>query len=121
VNPSTERHDRARLREVARLGLDQPAPRDYLGGLVEEVATRLGTPFAVVDVLLDDAQVFLAGRGPMPPWVAEAGGTPIEWAFCTKFLSERAPWSVADLATHPDHQGNPLVRVEGCGPTSARR
>jgi GAF domain-containing protein len=113
VNPPAPRPDRVRLRDVARLGLDQEASREYLDELVEEVATRLGTPFAVVDVLLDDAQVFLAGRGPMPQWITEARGTPMEWAFCAKFLDDRAPWSVSDLSAHPAHRDNPLVRVEG--------
>ncbi|KUL35839.1 GAF domain-containing protein [Actinoplanes awajinensis] len=106
-------YERDRLREVARLGLDRGEQRAYLTGVVERVSTRLGTPFAMVDALLDDAQVFLAGCGPVPDWIAEADGTPIEWAFCTPFLTEQAARAVADFTIHPEHRDNPLVTLEG--------
>jgi GAF domain-containing protein len=105
--------DRGRLREIARLGLDREEHRAYLTEVVEQVADRLGTPFAVVDVLLDDSQVFLAGCGPMPGWIAEVGGTPIEWAFCTPMLELRAPHVVEDFTAEPQYRRNPLVTVEG--------
>ncbi|WIN00933.1 GAF domain-containing protein [Actinoplanes oblitus] len=106
-------HDPARLREVARLGLDREAPREYLAGMVEEVAGRIGTPFALADALLNDAQVFLAGCGPVPAWVGEVNGTPIEWAFCTRLLPGGRPLFIPDLTEDPEHRENPLVRVEG--------
>ncbi|GIF10309.1 GAF domain-containing protein [Actinoplanes teichomyceticus] len=105
--------DRDRLRDVARLGLDRQEERAYLADVLDAVADRLSTPFAVVDALLDDAQVFLAGRGPIPDWIAEVGGTPMEWAFCVPLLRDRAPRAVGDLSSDPEHQDNPLVRVEG--------
>jgi GAF domain-containing protein len=105
--------DRDRLREVARLGLDREERREYLGDVVEAVADRLGTPFAIADALLDDAQVFLAGCGPVPEWLTEVNGTPIEWAFCTSFLEDRSARTVDDLTADPEHHGNPLVTVEG--------
>ncbi|MFI1989196.1 GAF domain-containing protein [Actinoplanes sp. NPDC020271] len=105
--------DRGRLHEIARLGLDREEHRPYLTEVVDEVAERLGTPFAVLDVLLDDAQVFLAGHGPMPPWIAEVGGTPIEWAFCTPMLEHRESHVVDDFTTEPGYCTNPLVTVEG--------
>ncbi|BCJ42284.1 hypothetical protein GCM10010168_87170 [Actinoplanes ianthinogenes] len=106
-------HDTARLREVARLGLDREAPREYLAGMVEEVSGRIGTPFAVLDALLDDSQVFLAGCGPIPAWAGEVGGTPVEWAFCTRLLTGGKPLFIPDTAQDPEHRDNPLVRVEG--------
>ncbi|GIF05874.1 hypothetical protein Asi03nite_34120 [Actinoplanes siamensis] len=106
-------YDPARIREIARLGLDQEEHRAELTEVVEDVANRLDTPFAVLDILLDDAQVFLAGHGPVPGWLAEAGGTPIEWAFCTPMLGHRRPHAVEDFTTHPVFQENPLVTVEG--------
>ncbi|BCY14357.1 GAF domain-containing protein [Actinoplanes sp. L3-i22] len=105
--------DRERLREVARLGLDREENRDYLGDVVKSVANRLGTPFALADALLDDAQVFLAGCGPVPEWITEANGIPIEWAFCTSLLAERSARTVGDFTTDPEHHANPLVTVEG--------
>ncbi|MEU4687993.1 GAF domain-containing protein [Actinoplanes sp. NPDC023714] len=108
-----ETRDRARLREVARLGVDRELSRDYLAELVEQVAVRMDMPFAMVTGLLSDAQVFLAGRGPVPAWVGEVGGTPMEWAFCAPLLRRPAARYVNDFTTDPDYQDNPLVTVEG--------
>ncbi|SNY15325.1 GAF domain-containing protein [Paractinoplanes atraurantiacus] len=104
-------HDR--LLDVARLGLDHEEPRPYLQDIVDQLAGRLGAPFALIDVLLDGAQVFLAGHGPLPPWIAEAGGTPIEWAFCRPFLTVRQPRIVRDLSEDPMWRDTRLVKVEG--------
>lgn len=102
-----------RLLDIARLGLDREAERGHLQDIVGAVAVRLDTPFALIDVLLDDAQVFLAGFGATSAWVAEVGGTPIEWAFCTPLIGERVPRVVPDLATDPMFRDNPLVTIEG--------
>ncbi|MEU4621482.1 GAF domain-containing protein [Actinoplanes sp. NPDC023801] len=87
--------------------------RPYLTEIVETVSDLMETPFAVISVLLDGAQVFLAGHGPVPKWIGDAGGTPIEWAFCMPMLRSRAGWFVNDFTTEPDHRDNPLVTVEG--------
>ncbi|MEU8243273.1 GAF domain-containing protein [Actinoplanes missouriensis] len=108
-----ELQDHARLREVARLGVDREIPRDYLAELLERVAVELEMPFAVVTGLLSDAQVFLAGRGPIPEWVAEVGGTPIEWAFCVPMLRDQSARCVNDFIADPEYRDNPLVTVEG--------
>ncbi|MEU8813875.1 GAF domain-containing protein [Actinoplanes sp. NPDC048796] len=102
-----------RLLDVAHLGLDREQPRTYLQEIVDQLADRVGAPFALIDVLLDGAQVFLAAHGPVPAWIAQAGGTPIEWAFCRPFLTDRRPRFVRDLATDPMWRDNPLVTVEG--------
>jgi GAF domain-containing protein len=103
----------ARLREVARLGVDLEVSREYLAELVEEVAVRMEMPFAMVTGLLSDAQVFLAGFGPAPDWVGEVGGTPIEWAFCGPLLRDPAARYVNDFTDEPEFRDNPLVTVEG--------
>jgi GAF domain-containing protein len=108
-----ELRDRRRLRDLARIGVDRPAERPYLSGIVDSVTDRMGTPFAMVSALLDGAQIFLAGRGPVPEWIGEAGGTPIEWAFCLPMLRSRAGWYVNDFTTDPAYHDNPLVTVEG--------
>jgi GAF domain-containing protein len=104
---------RERVADVARLGLDREIERHYLHDLVERTALLLGTPFAVLDVLLDDAQVFLDGVGPMPEWLREAGGTPLEWAFCVPLVRNRVAGAMADLSVDPQFRDNPLVTVEG--------
>ena len=109
--PAINRVDR--LVDVARLGLDRETERGYLRAIVDDVSVRLDTPFVVIDVLLNDAQVFLAGSGPMPEFIAEAGGTPLEWAFCQPLVTERRARSVADLTADPLFRDNPLVTVGG--------
>ena len=113
LDPYPELRERQRLIGLARLGVDRVVERPYLTEIVESAAERAGTPFAVVTVLLNGAQVFLAGRGPIPPWIGEAGGTPIEWAFCLPMLRTRAAWSVSDFTADPKYRDNPLVTVEG--------
>jgi len=108
-----ELRERSRLLGLARLGVDRLAERSYLTEIVESAAERAGTPFAVVTVLLNGAQVFLAGSGPIPEWIGEAGGTPIEWSFCLPMLRTRAGWFVNDFAADPEYRDNPLVTVEG--------
>jgi GAF domain-containing protein len=108
-----ELSDRRRLLALARAGVDLQIERPYLTEIVESVTDWMDTPFAMISVLLDGAQVFLAGVGPVPAWIGEAGGTPIEWAFCLPMLRSRAGWFVNDFATEPDHRENPLVTVEG--------
>lgn len=108
-----ELRDRERLRDLARIGVDREGERPYLAGIVRSVTDRMDTPFAMISVLLDDAQVFLAGRGPTPEWIGEAGGTPIEWAFCLPMLKSRSGWYSNDFTTDPAHRDNPLVTVEG--------
>lgn len=102
-----------RLADVARLGLDHETERSYLHDLVERAALELSTPFALIDVLLDDAQVFLDRVGPMPEWIREAGGTPLEWAFCGPLVRDRVARAVTDLADDPLFRNNPLVTIEG--------
>ncbi|GIE80362.1 hypothetical protein Aph02nite_63120 [Actinoplanes philippinensis] len=108
-----ELHDRRRLLALARIGVDRQMERPELTEMVESVTGRIDTPFAVISVLLDGAQVFLAGAGPVPEWIGEAGGTPIEWAFCLPMLRTPKPWFVGDFAADPAYRDNPLVTVEG--------
>jgi GAF domain-containing protein len=105
--------NRERLADVVRLGLDREADRHYLRDIVERAASLLSTPFAVIDVLLDDAQIFLDGVGPIPEWIQEAGGTPLEWAFCGPLVRDRAARATADLIADPLFRDNPLVTIEG--------
>ena len=102
-----------RLVDVARLGLEREAEHFYLRDVVDAVAARLGTPFVVIDVLLNDAQLILAGYGPMPEWIEEVGGTPLEWAFCPPLVVGRVPRVVADLTADPFYKDNPLVTLAG--------
>ncbi|MET0424982.1 MAG: GAF domain-containing protein [Actinoplanes sp.] len=102
-----------RLVDLARLGLDREAERQFLSDLVEAAAARLDTPFVVIDVLLDQAQVIIAEHGPVPEFIVEAGGTPLEWSFCRPLVAGRQARAVPDLTADPMFRDNPLVTVAG--------
>ena len=104
---------RERLAEIARLGLDRETGRGYLQNIIDDAATRMDTPYATIDVLLGHAQIFLGTHGPMPPWIAEAGGIPVEWSFCLPLVPGRAARAVADLSQDTMFKDNPLVTVAG--------
>ena len=101
-----------RLAEIARLGLDVPDQDTVLAEALREASTRLELPMALVTVVLDDAQIFLAHRG-LPDWLADAGGTPVEWSFCRYQVASGAPFVVTDATRDPRVADNPLVTIDG--------
>lgn len=101
-----------RLAEIASLDLFNPEVEALLGEFTGAVAARLGLPVSLVSIVLDNAQVFAASVG-LEGWLAEAGGTPLEWAFCRHAVADREPFVVEDALTHPRVYDNPLVTEEG--------
>lgn len=104
--------DPARLAEIAELGLANPEVDEILQAMVDEAAERLSLPTALVSIVLDEAQRFAAHRG-LGGWIAEAGGTPVEWSFCANSVRSGEPFIVEDATTHPLVKDNPLVQLEG--------
>lgn len=104
-------HDNARLEEIAALGLTSAEVDEVLQRTVEEAAARLDMPTALVSVVMDEAQWFAAHTG-LPPWMAEARGTPVEWSFCANAVRSGEPFVVEDSTTHPLVKDNPLVHMD---------
>jgi GAF domain-containing protein len=104
--------EQGRLAYIADLGIVGRAHDTMLTRLVREAAAVLLMPTALVTVVLDTAQ-FLAAEWGAPDWMAEAGGTPIEWSFCIHSLETREPFVVEDAAAHPLVRHNPLVSQDG--------
>lgn len=100
--------DPERLTALTALKLD-PDTVAGLQELVAEVGERLGMPIALCNLLLDDAQVFVATRGLEGTWLSDVGGTPSEWAFCTNVVERNAPFVVEDATQDPVLAVNPLV------------
>ena len=46
-------------------------------------------------------------------WIAEAQGTPVEWAFCRFAVRDRTDFVVEDAHVHERVKDNPLVTVDG--------
>ena len=103
--------DTARLAEIAALGLTAQEVDEVLQRTVEEAAARLNLPTAMVSVVMDEAQWFAAHTG-LPPWMAEARGTPVEWSFCANAVRSGEPFVVEDATTHPLVKDIPLVEMD---------
>jgi GAF domain-containing protein len=101
-----------RLTEVARYDLCDPALRIRLDAVCGRTARRLGTPIALVTVLLDRAELFAGNHG-MTGWPADVGGLPAEWAFSARLVRDRTPYVVSDAAIDPVHKSNPVVGTAG--------
>jgi GAF domain-containing protein len=103
--------DPARLAEIAALGLTAEEVDEVLQATVNEAAARLALPTAMVSIVMDEAQWFAAHTG-LPPWMAEARGTPIEWSFCANAVRSGEPFVVEDSTTHPLVKDIPLVPLD---------
>lgn len=105
-------HDAQRLQEIAELGLLSREIDPVLQQAAEEAASRLGLPISLVSIVLDEAQHFAASRG-LTGWLAEVGGTPVEWSFCANSVRSGEPFVVEDAQADPRVQENPLVVHDG--------
>lgn len=100
--------DLDRLRDIAGIDLADPELRRRLDVIAHETRQRLGLPMSLVTLVLDSAQL-IAGSDGVAGWIAEAGGTPIEWSFCVNAVLAGEPYVVADAANDPRQWDNPLV------------
>jgi GAF domain-containing protein len=102
----------ARLTEIARLGLAEMSSDPELQGIVSRAAQRISLPIALVSIVLDGAQHFVAQHG-LEGWLKATAGTPSEWAFCVHAVQSKRPFVVEDAQIHPLVQQNPLVANDG--------
>lgn len=105
-------HDVGRLHAVSQYAFESTEASEAMSGLARRAAERLGMPIGLVSVVLDSAQYF-AGMHGVEGWMAEAGGTPIEWSFCANAVRRNAPYVVEDAEADPLQHDNPLVTVDG--------
>lgn len=104
--------DLERLTAIASIDLLNPDLVERLDEISRRTMTRLGHQAAYVSIVLDTAQLILSSAG-MSGWICQAGGTPIEWAFCGHTVALARPYTVEDASQHPAHQASPLVTDEG--------
>jgi len=101
-----------RLNDIAELGLDSPEVDEDLQSIAKRAADELGLPIGVVSIVLDEAQFFVAMHG-VEGWVAEAGGTPVEWSFCRNVVRSEAEFVVENALENDIMKSSPLVQEEG--------
>ncbi|KUL41961.1 GAF domain-containing protein [Actinoplanes awajinensis] len=104
----------ARMHVLAGLDLDNPALRQRLDEITARTAGRLGLPISLVSFVLDTAQL-LGGTYGVEGWIADAGGTPVEWSFCANAVESGQPYVVPDTSVDPLQSVNPLAFVDGFG------
>lgn len=112
--PELDPLTRRRLEEVNRLRLLDPEVEALLGEVTREVSAAFELPLGLISVVLDSAQYFPGGAG-LTGWIAEAGGTPSEWAFCRHVVDGLDPLVVEDARQDPLVLSNPLVTRDGIG------
>ncbi len=112
ANPADVQRERERLEEIASLDLFSDGVAQLLEDLTATAARELGMPISLISVVLDEAQQFAASHG-LEGWLAEAGGTPVEWAFCRFAVRSEETFVVEDATQHPLVVDNPLVRQDG--------
>ena len=105
-------HDIDRLMEVASIDLFDPEVRAVLDDFARRAAEHFHQDCGMVSIVLDGAQFFAGAHG-VEGWIAEAEGTPVEWAFCANVV-RRGSTYVVENAAEDDHQRhNPLVTEDG--------
>jgi GAF domain-containing protein len=104
--------DPDRMRELARIDLDDPVLRARLDAIAHDTRVRLGATISLITLVLDSVQL-IAGSDGLDGWMAEAGGTPVEWSFCANAVLTGRPYVVEDAARDPRQLDNPLVTQDG--------
>lgn len=102
-----------RLMAVARYDLESPALTAVLDRYAAEAAGLLDLPVGIVSIVLNEALLLAGQSGLDGSWMAEAGGSPVEWSFCATTVRTGAPYVVADAAADPVQGTNPLVLLDG--------
>ncbi|WP_432534773.1 GAF domain-containing protein [Kineococcus arenarius] len=104
--------DRARLTAAAAWDGEHPELKRRLDEVASRTAARLGFPLSLVTLVLDSSVVFAGSHG-LVGWLAEVGGVPAEWSFCTTTVVGDAPHVVPDAIAGPVRYDSPVVTEEG--------
>ncbi|MBO3741591.1 GAF domain-containing protein [Actinoplanes flavus] len=101
-----------RIREIAGYDLFDDDLRTSLDAIAKRSAGLLEAPVSMVSMVLDTSQ-FIIGSYGVSGWVADAEGTPAEWAMCTHTVLAGEPYCVVDGTQDPRHADNPFLRMTG--------
>ena len=102
-----------RLQEITDLDLLSPDVDPIMKEIASQAAERLGMPVSLVSVVLDEALHVAGSHGIDGLWLGETRGHPVEWSFCATSVRSREAFVVESATTHPYHQTNPLVTLDG--------
>jgi len=102
-------HDERRLETIATLGLTDNNKDPFLLKIVKKASEKLDMPISVVSILFNSMQYFAAHHGLGSSWMAEAGGTDVEWSFCQYVLDSNELLEVKDAHKVSYLKNSPLV------------
>ncbi|MDQ2757295.1 MAG: GAF domain-containing protein [Actinomycetota bacterium] len=102
-----------RLVAIGRYDFDSPPLKAALVRFAKEAADLMGLPIGLVSIVLGDTQFFAGSYGIDGTWMADTGGTPVEWSFCANVVRTGDPYLVEDAETDPFQFDNPLVLLDG--------
>jgi PAS domain S-box-containing protein len=106
-------HDPARLAELRRLvSCRGEVLQEALDRVVALASAVLDAPVALISLVEDDRQVFVAQFG-LPEPLASAPTAPISYSFCRHAVNHAQPLVVDDAGRHPLGEDNPLVSEHG--------
>lgn len=105
-------HDEGRIEVIARLKLHEDQVDDILNTYAQKASEEFNLPISMVSVVLDEAQIAAGAHG-LEGWIAEAGGIPVEWSFCSNSVESRQPFVVGNLENNEKTNTNPLVKMDG--------
>ncbi len=97
-----------RVAAVHATGLLDAAESPGLRRLTHLASRLLGTPTALVSLVLDDRQVFASHLGLPSRWAA-LGQTPLSHSFCRHVVDGDRPFVVTDARENPLVRGNPAI------------
>ena len=101
----------SRLQEIARLRLHQDKFDEVLNFYVEQAAKVFDLPIALVSIVLDEVQFFVASYG-VNGWLSAVSETPVEWSFCANSVKTKEPFVVEDALSTDLVKDNPLVTAD---------
>jgi len=104
--------DDRRIAAIAALDLFSEANRGILDTAARRASERLGTRLGLVTLLTEGAQSYV-GSHQLEGWPLEAGGTPVEWAFCATTVRRREAYVIEDATVDVLQRANPLVQPGG--------
>ncbi|MBB2941317.1 PAS domain S-box-containing protein [Actinoplanes lutulentus] len=95
ADPRHRVRDPERVAAVHATGVLDTAEPPGLGRLTRLATRLIGSPTALVSLVLDDRQVFASQVGLPQPW-ADLGQTPLSHSFCQHVVDDDAPLVVSD-------------------------
>ncbi|MFV0132544.1 GAF domain-containing protein [Streptomyces sp. HMX87] len=105
-----------RIRRLRRLGLGH-RPEPTLDVFADRLAAHAGTPYGMVNFLVEDGQFFAGLHVPEVPPVLRGDGTapefgrvqPRDHGFCPHVAARRKALVLEDVRDYPRFAGNPVV------------